>query len=242
VTKDDAEGEAAQIDTRGWMDAALASRPEIRAAEAFVERRRVEAALAQDLTKPSLEAVLSYDLYGLAGSRNPVVSSPGGVPVVLDPTIEGGWGRSFGTLTDRDFKNARVGLVFEYPLGNRKAKASAAVAASAVRQAEAQLAAARQAVRAEVLDAAAALDTAGQRIAAARAAREAAEVQLSAERDRFEAGLSTNFLVLTRQNDLARARLDEIASVHDYRTARTTVARATGSLLAERKIQIEGAQ
>ena len=87
-----------------------------------------------------------------------------------------------------------------------------------------------------MLDAGAALDTAGQRIEAARAAREAAEVQLSAEQDRFAAGLSTNFLVLTRQNDLSSARLDEISASTDYRMARTEMARATGSLLEDRGI------
>ncbi|MGH9748502.1 MAG: TolC family protein, partial [Candidatus Polarisedimenticolia bacterium] len=95
-------------------------------------------------------------------------------------------------------------------------------------------------VRSEVLDAAAALDTTGQRIDAARAGREAAEVQLSAERDRYAAGLSTNFLVLTRQNDLARARLDEIASLTDYRIARAGMDRATASLLETHRIALAG--
>ena len=53
-------------------------------------------------------------------------------------------------------------------------------------------------------------------------------------------GLSTNFLVLTRQNDLSRARLDEITALTDYRTARTELARATGQLIEERGIHIDG--
>ena len=84
-----------------------------------------------------------------------------------------------------------------------------------------------------MLDAAAALETAAERIEAARAGREAAEVQLSAEQDRYATGLSTNFLVLTRQNDLSRAQLDEISSLTDYRAARTEMARATGRLAEE---------
>jgi len=167
-----------------------------------------------------------------------VTPAPGS-PLVDLGGIEGGLGRSIGTLSDGGFSNGHLGLVFEVPIGNRTARAAAAVAASTQRQAETQLAQLRNAVRAEVLDAAAALQTAEQRISASRAAREAAEVQLSAERDRFGAGLSTNFLVLTRQNELAQARLEEIASVHDYRSARTEVARATGSLLEERRIAVE---
>jgi len=95
----------------------------------------------------------------------------------------------------------------------------------------------RKEIRAEVLDAAAALETAGQRIEAARAAREAAEVQLSSERERYAVGLSTNFLVLTRQNDLSRARLDEISAQTDYHIASTEMARVSGSLLEDRHIE-----
>jgi hypothetical protein len=43
---------------------------------------------------------------------------------------------------------------------------------------------------------------------------------------------------LTRQNDLARARLDEISALTDYRTARTAVSRATGSLIEDRGIEV----
>jgi len=90
-----------------------------------------------------------------------------------------------------------------------------------------------------VLDAAAAVETAGQRIDAARSGRAAAEIQLSSERDRYATGLSTNFLVLTRQNDLSRARLDEILALTDYRRARAELARATGSLIEDRGIHVD---
>jgi outer membrane protein TolC len=110
------------------------------------------------------------------------------------------------------------------------------IARRAERRAQAELERLRKRVRAEVLDAAAAVETAGQRIEAARAAREAAQVQLASERERYGAGMSTNFLVLTRQNDLSSARLAEIASRTDYRRARTALARVGGSLLEERGI------
>jgi outer membrane protein TolC len=98
------------------------------------------------------------------------------------------------------------------------------------------LAEARARITAEVMNAVTALETAGGRIQAARAGLAAAETQLRAEQDRFEAGLSTNFFVLTRQNDLALAQLAEIAALTDYRKAQTELARASGSLLGDRNI------
>jgi outer membrane protein TolC len=157
---------------------------------------------------------------------------------MLPSSMEGDLGQSFEKLGDGDFDAVRVGLVLGFPIRNRTARAAAVSARSVERQAEANLAQVRKMIRAEVLDAAAGLETAGQRITAARAGRDAAQVQLSAERDRYAAGLSTNFLVLTRQNDLSRARLDEISSLIDYRTARTEMARATGSLIEARGIDL----
>ena len=236
-----AEAEVAiePVDAAAAMERALALRAELEAAGAFVERRRTETAFARDGIKPALDLVVSYDRFGLAGSRNPASAPIPGLPGVVPPGLEGNLGDALGGLADGDFDDARIGLVFELPIGNRAARAAAEIAANTERQAEAELVRARKAVRAEVLDAVATVETAGGRIEAARAAREAAEVQLMAERERFAVGLSTNFLVLTRQNDLAGARLDEIAALTDYRTARTELGRATGALLGERGIELQ---
>jgi outer membrane protein TolC len=228
-----AETDTTPIDVDDAMKRALASRPELAMAQALLERRKAETAFAKNGVFPALDAFISYDTYGLAGSENPAASTPGAVP----PGLEGNLGDSFGMLGDGTFDDVRVGVEFSIPIFNRAARADSKVARSIERQAEAALAGVRKGVRAEVLNAAAALETAGQRIEAARAGREAAEIQLGAERDRYAAGLSTNFLVLTRQNDLSRARLDEISALTDYRTAKTEMGRATGSLLDRHGIE-----
>ncbi|MDM7917484.1 MAG: TolC family protein, partial [Candidatus Eisenbacteria bacterium] len=199
--------------------------------EMCIRDRRAETSLARNSVYPSLDAVLSYDRYGLAGSRNPL--DDGGD---LPDRWSGGLGDAFQSLGDSDYDAVKVGLVLEVPISNRSARAAASSARSALDQAQADVSRMRKSIRAEVLDAAAALETARQRIEAARSGREAAEVQLSAEQDRYAVGLSTNFLVLTRQNDLSRARLEEISALTAYRNARTEIARATGSLLDERDI------
>lgn len=228
------------VDRGVAMERALASRPELEVAIAVIDRRKAEHAFTHSGTRPSLDAVVSYDRFGISGAGNPAGESITGVPVVIPAEYDGGWGRSWDMLGDGDFDDVTAGLVFSFPIGNDAAQAEDATAQHAERQAEAEMARARKLVRAEVLNAAAAIETAGQRIEAARAAREAAEIQLSAEKDRYDAGLSTNFLVLTRQNDLSNARLDEISAHADYRIARTELVRATGDLLAERQITVDG--
>lgn len=232
---DSAEVVPAPVDVAASLQRALAARAEVEVARAGLERRRAETALARNGVWPSLDAVVSYDRFGLAGSSNPV--GPGGT---LPADLDGELGQSFHVLGDGAFDATRVAVVLGLPVFNRSARAAASIARSAERQGEADLARVRKTIRAEVFVAAAALETTGQRIEAARAGREAAEVQLAAERDRYATGLSTNFLVLTRQNDLSRARLDEISARTDYRNARTELARATGSLIEDRGIDVDG--
>jgi outer membrane protein len=220
-----------KVDVAARIERALGGLPEVELAQAAARRRKAESSFASDGVRPSLDAVLSYDRYGLA-------STGFGAPSALLAS-QGGFERSFESLRDGDFNSAQLALVLGLPVHNSTARADAAVARHVERQAEAEIERVRKAIRAEVLDAAAALETAAQRVEAARAGREAAEIQLAAEKDRFDNGLSINFLVLTRQNDLSRARLDEISALTDYRTARTEMARAGGTLLEERGLYLE---
>ena len=50
----------------------------------------------------------------------------------------------------------------------------------------------------------------------ARAARQLAEQRLDAEQKRFEVGMSTSFLVIQAQRDLAQASTNELAAVLAY--------------------------
>src|SRR5213075_117832 len=52
--------------------------------------------------------------------------------------------------------------------------------------------------------------------ASSRAARELAEQRLDAERKRFEVGMSTSFLVIQAQRDLAQAKTNEVGAVLSY--------------------------
>jgi outer membrane protein TolC len=235
----DQDPEIATVDRGAEMERALASRPELEVARAVIERREAERKFSHSGTRPMLDAVVSYDRFGISGAGNPAATDAQGNPVAVPSTYVGGWGRSWSMLGDEDFDDVRAGLVFSFPLGNDAAQAADANAKHAQRQAEAEMTFARKNVRADVLNAIASLETAGQRIESARVGREAAETQLSAEQDRYEAGLSTNFLVLTRQNDLSGARLDFISANLDYRVARAELARATGSILEQRGVNVE---
>jgi outer membrane protein len=239
VPTDDPESPTRQVSVTTALDTALARRPEIAEARAQQERVAVQIEARKTDLMPRLDLVAGYARRGLAGRQNPNVMPLPGQPVVVPDVIQGEWGRSYGTISENQFPDASVGVAFSLPIGNRAAKANLAIAKSELSQANVGLSAAEQQIQAEVRNAVFALDSARQRIEAARAGRSAAETQLYAEQERFQVGLSTNFLVLTRQNDLTLARVTETLALTDYRKAETELARATGVLLEQRSIKIE---
>jgi outer membrane protein TolC len=217
--------------------AALQNRPELEELATRLERQDIEIDAAIDRVRPQVDLVASYQGRGLAGTRNPDAFSPFG-PIVIDDDIRGGLGQSLLTIGQNEFPDAALGVSVVIPIGNTAAKQDVAIARALRRQSTATLDAAKQRVALEVRNALASLDSAEQRIEAAQAMRVAAEVQLQAERDRFEAGTSNTFFILTRQNDLAAAELAETVAITDQRKAETELARAMGTLLDDRGIEV----
>ena len=225
------------------LDAALASarlkRPELVAAEARRTVAEVVVAARKSDVLPRLDLVGTYARNGLAGSQNPDAVSFDGQPIVVPPPLLGASGRSYGTISENRFPDYVVGLAFSVPIQNRTAKSNLAISKSQLEQSIVDVQSTGQQVEAEVRNAFSALATERSRVAAARSGLEAAQVQLYAEQERFNVGLSTNFLVLTRQNDLTQARVTETDALTDYRRAATELLRATGVLLERRNITIE---
>jgi outer membrane protein TolC len=228
----------AGIDLKEALADAGERRPEIAETEELVKRQDVEVLAAKDRLLPSLDLVASYARRGLAGRQNPDATSFGGLPPIAPEPLMGGLGRSLGTVTENRYPDASIGLALSVPIGNGEAKAGVAIAESGRHQAALQLSRARQQVAVEVRNAFTAVDTARQRIEAAHAGLAAAQTQLRAENERFGVGLSTNFFVLTRQNDLSQAQVTETAALTDYRKALTELLRATGTLLDARNVKI----
>ncbi|HTY40437.1 MAG TPA: TolC family protein [Thermoanaerobaculia bacterium] len=216
------------------------NRPEIVEAQSRRTRTEVRVDAASSALLPQLNLVANYARRGLAGSINPNAVGIDGQPVTsIPPAVDGSTGRSYGTIGENYFPDASVGLSLSLPIGNRSARANLAIAKAALSQASTAVTATEQQVEAEVRNAVFGVDSALQRIEATKAARSAAETQLYAEQEKFSVGLSTNFLVLTRQNDLTSARVAETSALTDYRKAETELARATGTLLQERRIQFD---
>jgi HAE1 family hydrophobic/amphiphilic exporter-1 len=84
-----------------------------------------------------------------------------------------------------------------------------------------------------------AIQTARQRIAAAEASARAAREKLDSETRLFQTGESTNFLVLTRQNEYADSRRRAVAARLDFNKAVASLERALGTTLAAHQVTLK---
>ena len=98
---------------------------------------------------------------------------------------------------------------------------------------------AEQLIEAQVRNAVQAIETAKQRFAAAGAAERAAQEKLDSEIRLFQTGESTNFLVLTRQNEYLDSRRRAVVANLDLNKAVSRLEQALGSTLRSRNISLK---
>jgi hydrophobic/amphiphilic exporter-1 (mainly G- bacteria), HAE1 family len=183
-------------------------------------RARIEVANAdttvrfsRNQTLPDLRVAFGYTGNSLAGTR---LIRTGGFP----GTVTGSEVIPFSTAMDQlrraDFPSWNVVVNFSYPLGRSLEDAALARARLEADQARMRLANLEIAAVRQLRSAAWQIEMNAKRIITSRAARSLAEERANTEQKRFDVGLSTSFLVVQAQRDLAQARNNELSAALDY--------------------------
>jgi HAE1 family hydrophobic/amphiphilic exporter-1 len=220
------------MDLQSATDAALLNRPELEQLKLQSQLKAIDLKYYKNQLKPQLDFVTNYTLTGLAGEPVQITGA-----VVPDQFI-GGYGRALGTLFSNDFPTWSAGVKFSFPVQNRTAEANLGRTRAEIDQLEIQQRRLVQSIQVEVRNALQAVEAARQRFEAARASRVAAEAQLRGEEVRYQAGLSTNFFVLERQNALSEARGSEAQALTDYNKALVDLQRVTGTTISSNNVSI----
>jgi HAE1 family hydrophobic/amphiphilic exporter-1 len=240
---------------------AVKRRPEMRRIGIQREINDVQKLQAADQVKPQVNLVASYANNGLGGTvrpgDNPLAGSfsplydrlnalsaaAGFAPVAagsfgsLPNSLIGGYGTTLSNLFGGNYSTVSVGLAFDFTFRNNAAEGALAQTAIAERRIKLQLTQAEQQIGAQVRNALQALATAKQRIAAADASARAAKEKVDSETRLFQTGESTNFLVLTRQNEYADSRHRLLVARLDYNKAIARLEAALGTTLTAHKIE-----
>jgi outer membrane protein len=167
-------------------------------------------------------------------NRIPTITSPGSPDY-----FNGGYARSIANFFRKDAANYSIGVTIQFPLKNTTAKADLAIAELQKTQIDARTRTQEQTVIAEVRNAVQAVETTRQRVLSARRGRENAEIQLTGERNLFDAGRSTTFLLFQRENALTNARNSEIRAETDYNKALADLQRVTSTTFRVNGIEFD---
>lgn len=243
------------------LDEAIANgytnRPE---ADQFKYRKdidRLNVDYFRNQTKPQINLVTSYSITGAGGTPTTSLSCPAGttlassflcVPGNIQPTVVtssvnstfiGGYGTAIGNLLTNKYSTFSVGLNISLPFHNKTAQANLGRALATESQTELEERKQLQTIEVDVRNAYQSVVNAKKNLDASRLARQYAEIQLDGEQKKFAAGLSTTFLVLTRQNDLILARGSEVNALTAYNNAVSALQQATGTTLSSNNVEIK---
>jgi outer membrane protein TolC len=131
-------------------------------------------------------------------------------------------------------------LNVSYPLGNSSQEVNVARSKIQLNQASAQMRQVELQIATEVTNAATAVQSNIERVQAAQSARELAQQQLEAERSKFQVGMSTNYLVIQAQRDLATAQNNELQAILNYRNSLVELDRLQQTTLQNLNVTLVG--
>lgn len=219
---------------------ALQNRPEYQAGKLQLTNSQISLKGTRNELLPELDLVANYQNSGLAGGQNVPTSSIAN-PANLYPGIGGNYGTVLDQILKFQYPTYSVGLNLTLPIRNRVAQSDVARDELQVRQTQVRLKQLENQIRAEVEDALIALQR-------TRAAYEAATLttrlqveSLQIEQEKFDVGLSTNFLVIQYQSYVAQARSTEVAALDAYAKAKVQFERAVGLTLPDYNVSIDDA-
>jgi outer membrane protein TolC len=143
--------------------------------------------------------------------------------------------RDFGA---RPVDNWSVGLALTVPLHDLSRQQAVVNTRVAAEQAQVRVEEARHQVEVEVRDGARNVLVSWQQVELAQRVRELSEKQLEVEKEKLQVGRSSNFQLITLQNNLALAQVQELNAILTYLNAQTLLDKTLGTTLATWRLDL----
>jgi outer membrane protein len=217
------------------IDTALKNRPELEQIDLGLRETGLNYDMMANLKKWQFDLTGGFGTVGVAGPQS--ISPTTGTPQIV-PSLVGGLPTAYKTIFSGGYTNWSIFFNVQIPLRNRSVEGQ--LAQLKVNQRQSLMTRKNQelAIQVDVRNAVQALDTNKKRIDQAKLARELAAEQLSGEEKRFQAGLSQNYLVLQRQNDLSVQQYQELQALISYRKSIITLQQSIYTLLESNDFEI----
>jgi len=236
-----------KVDVETAINTALQNRPELRQADLNLQQLDIRKRLNQNNRKWQFDLTGQFGGTGTAGPQGcqknqftgECVLDTSGNPILLTPpALVGGIGNAYKTMWTEGYTNWQLQLQVTIPLRNRSIDAQIAQQNIQKRQQLMTIRKTEQSIQVEIRNALQALETNRKQVETSGVARRLAQERLEGEEKRFQAGLSQNYLVLQRQNELSTAEYQELQSLIRYKQAVVTVQKAMYTLLESNDFEI----
>lgn len=215
------------------IDTALANRPELAQVDIAIKQSDINMSMGENMKKWQLDLQASFGSTGVSGPqsyRNGVETIP--------PELVGGMPNAYKTIFTGGFTNWAVNFQVLIPLKNRNVESQLAQLKIGKRQQLMQRKSTEQLIQVDIRNAVQKIDTSRKQVETAKVARQLAADQLDGEEKRFQAGLSQNYLVLQRQNELSQAQFVELQALINYRKSIITLQKSMYTLLESNDFEI----
>jgi outer membrane protein TolC len=207
-------GELPDIDA--VVEKALGQRLDVSRANLELENAKATVEVLDNQRLPDVRLETSYRGNGLAGSQ---FLRSGGFPGVITGARSRSFGDAFGQAFGPDYPAWSVGVTVNYALGRSYEEASRARADVERRQTAQRISSLRLEAAETIRQSGREIRSTAERIDAARAGATLAEQRVEAEQRRYDAGLSTTFLVTQAQRDLLQAQVNLLQTTLDYESS-----------------------
>jgi outer membrane protein TolC len=235
-----------KVDIDLAIDSAMKNRPELEQARINLQQLDIRNRLTRNTRKWQFDLTGQFGATGNAGpqgcQKNQLTGDcilVGGNPILLTPAaLVGGLGTSYKTMFTEGFTNWQIAFQVTIPLRNRTVDSQLAQQGIQNRQQLMNIRKSEQSIQVDVRNALQTLESNRKQVESAGVARKLAAERLSGEQKRFEAGLSQNYLVLQRQNELSTQEYAELQALIRYKQAIITMQKSMYTLLEASQFEI----
>jgi outer membrane protein TolC len=219
--------EKVAVDFDSALDTAIRNRPDLQSLRIDSRSREFDVSYAKNQLLPDVRLQLSYWSPGISGDQI-LYQDGNALSGIIIGTVPGKRSSALKDAINFAYKNTSIGVTVSLPLSNVLSRAYHAQARISLEQARLRIKNQEQELTLELGDAVRAVETNYQRTQAYQTARELAQKKLEAELEKLQVGMSTNYLVLQFQRDLANAQTLEQKALIDYKISLADLDRVMG--------------
>ncbi len=214
---------------------ALNKRPELKQILEEQKINRINRTFIVNDGLPQFDLGVQYSMTGLAG--NPVnINNSLTAGQTINPRFIGNYGDNLDIALSNDFRMVRAGVTVSWPVAPYVVRKKVAKNRLERKILSDEINKLIQEIKLEVVNAFNSIKVDEQRINTGLSAVQDARIQLKAEEKRYSVGMSTTFLVLTRQSELADAELRLASAIADYNRHLAEYKYASGNNISKIKL------